>query len=73
MIIVSRLNDTKIYLNPHQIEMIEETPDCVITLVTGKKIILKDKAEEIVKKIIEYRQKIYRIDDTNILIREHQS
>jgi len=69
MIIVSRLNDTKIYLNPHQIEMIEETPDCVITLVTGKKIILKDKAEEIVKKIIEYRQKIYRIDDTNILIR----
>ena len=38
MIEVTKLNGTKILANPHLFEIVEETPDTVITLTTGKKI-----------------------------------
>lgn len=37
MIKISRLNNTEFVLNCELIEFIEETPDTVITLTTGKK------------------------------------
>ena len=37
----------------------EETPDTVITLTTEKKLIVKEKATEIISKIITYNQSIY--------------
>lgn len=58
MIKVTKLNGEKIYVNSNLIEFIEETPDTMMTLTTGKKIILKDKVEEVIDKIIEYNQKI---------------
>ena len=36
MIEVTRLNETKILINPDLIELVEETPDTVITFTTGK-------------------------------------
>ena len=41
MIEVTKLNGAKILVNPHLFEVVEETPDTVITLTTGKKIIIK--------------------------------
>jgi flagellar protein FlbD len=58
MITVSRLNNEQIMVNPHLIEMIEETPDTVITLTNGKKFIVKEPAAEVVKRIVHYRQTI---------------
>lgn len=58
MIVVSRLNDEQILVNPHLIETIEETPDTVITLTSGKKFIVKEPAAEVVKRIVHYRQTI---------------
>ena len=62
MIIVTRLNDTRFYVNPHLIEFMEETPDTVITLTTGKKIVVKNKAADILEDIIAYRRKINALD-----------
>lgn len=59
MIKVSRLNNTEFILNCELIEFIEETPDTVITLTTGKKVVVKESAEEIIKKIVEYKNSIY--------------
>ncbi|WP_352419606.1 flagellar FlbD family protein [Proteiniborus sp.] len=59
MIRVSRLNNTEFVLNCELIEYIEETPDTVITLTTGKKVVVKESAEEIIKKIIEFKNSIY--------------
>ena len=42
MIEVTRLNGKGLTINSDLIEMIEETPDTVITLTTGKKIIVKE-------------------------------
>ena len=42
MIELTRLNEVKFSLNPELIELIETTPDTVITLTTGKKLIVKE-------------------------------
>lgn len=56
MISIKRLNGEEIYLNPHLIEMIEATPDTVILLTTGKRLVVQDPLTEVVEKIINYRK-----------------
>ncbi len=59
MIKVSRLNEKEFYVNPHLIEFIEETPDTVVTLTTGKKIVVAESAQEIVRRVINYRLALF--------------
>jgi flagellar protein FlbD len=58
MIAVKRLNDEEIFINPHLIEMVEATPDTVITLTTGKHLVVKETTADLVAKIVRYRQMI---------------
>jgi len=59
MIKVTRLNGKCFYINAELIEMVEATPDTVITLVTKEKFIVKDAVEDIVCKIIDYKQRVH--------------
>ncbi len=47
MIEVTKLNDVKIMINPYLIETMEETPDTVIVFNSGRKIVVKDKFNDI--------------------------
>ena len=58
MIPVTRLDGSVYYLNPHLIETAEATPDVVVTLITGKKLIVREGIEDLLGRIIEYRRKI---------------
>jgi len=58
MIKVTRLNGEPIYLNSALIEFIEVTPDTMITLTTGKKVIIIENIEYVLDKIIEFSAKI---------------
>lgn len=58
MIQVTKLNGQQFYLNPHQIESIELTPDTTITMLSGKRLVVKDHYEVILQKIIDYRKQI---------------
>lgn len=58
MIKVSSLKKREFYINPHQIENIESTPDTVITLISGTKYVVGEDIETIISRIIEYRKKI---------------
>jgi len=58
MIKVTRLNGEPIYLNSALIEFIESTPDTIITLTTGKKVIIIENIEYVIDKIIEFNAKI---------------
>ncbi len=58
MIKVTRLNGAEYWLNPHLIEMIEKKPDTTITLVSGKKIVVRESPEELIREIIEYRKSL---------------
>ena len=43
-------------LNAEIIETIEETPDTVITLTNGKKIIVEEPMEEVVRQVVKYKR-----------------
>ncbi len=58
MIQVTQLNGKKYWINPHMIETMETLPDLTLTLLSGRKLIIKDSPEEVIQKIIEYRNKI---------------
>jgi len=58
MIEVKRLNDTVFVINSDLIEFIESTPDTLVTMTTGKKIVIKDTVDEVIKKVIQYRRSI---------------
>ena len=59
MIEVTRINETKLMINNDLIEIVEENPNTVITLVGGKKVIVKESKYEIRDKIILHKQKIF--------------
>ncbi|MBQ4014344.1 MAG: flagellar FlbD family protein [Treponema sp.] len=58
MIEVERLNGTKYFINPHMIESMESLPDLTITMLSGKKVIVRNSPEDIINKIVDYRKKI---------------
>ena len=62
MIKVTRLNGEPIYINSDLIEFIETTPDTIITLTTGKKVIIKENIEYVIQHIVDYNQKIRQYD-----------
>lgn len=66
MIEVTRFHNEPAIINAELIEMIEARPDTIITMTTGKKIIVTESVEEVVQKVIEYRQAIRPIIRTNV-------
>ncbi len=46
-------------VNADLIETLESTPDTVVTLTSGNKLIVRDKMDDIQAKIIEYKRKIH--------------
>jgi flagellar protein FlbD len=59
MIEVKKLSDQIVILNSDLIETIEATPDTMIVLTNGRKIVVKDSVDEVLKKVIEYRRSIH--------------
>lgn len=61
MIELTKFNDSKFTVNADIIEMVDETPDTVITLTTGKKIIVKESRQEITELVLSYKKAIYSV------------
>jgi len=59
MINVTRINDEEFVLNSDLIEYISKTPDTVITLTTGKKLMVKETPEQVVDRVVEFRHRIF--------------
>lgn len=58
MIFVTRFDGKKIVVNGELIEMIESTPDTIVTTTTGKKITVREKIEEVVEAVKSYKKEI---------------
>ena len=54
MICLTRFNGSRFVLNCELIKFIEETPDTIITLRDGEKVIVKEKADTIVSSVVDY-------------------
>lgn len=59
MILVTRLNGSIIYVNAELVKSVEPTPDAVISLVNGEKVVALEPAEVIVERIIAYQRKVH--------------
>jgi len=59
MITVTRLNNTTIVVNPDLIVFIEETPDTIITLLDGEKLMVREKVSEVIRRVIEFKRCVF--------------
>ena len=59
MIELTKLNDVKFTVNADIIELVEETPDTVVTLTTGRKLIVKESRQDVTNLVIAYRRSIF--------------
>ena len=62
MIALRRLNNQPIMVNPDLIESLEATPDTVVTLTSGNKLIVRDTMDEIRDRIVEFKRRIHGPD-----------
>ena len=58
MIMLSRLNGLPFALNPDLVERAEATPDTVLTLCDGSKLLIGETVEELVARVRDYRASI---------------
>lgn len=62
LIKVTRLNGKEFVVNAEQIEFIESTPDTVISLISGKKIVVNESVEEIIDSVVKYKGRIHSLE-----------
>ncbi len=58
MIRLTRLNKRSLVVNSDLIKFIENAPDTVITLVSGDKIVVLETAEEVISRVVDFRQRL---------------
>lgn len=58
MIKLSRLNGQEFVLNCDLIRTVESTPDTVITLTTGEKILVREPISDVLRETLNYRKRI---------------
>ena len=56
MITVTRFDNSALIVNADLIEFVESLPDTHITLVTGKKLLVRETAAEVVTRVLAYRR-----------------
>ena len=56
---VTKMNGLEFTINADLIEVIEEVPDTVITLTTGKKIMVKESRLQIKNLVKNYKREIF--------------
>lgn len=60
MIQLTRLNNKPVIVNSDLIKFIEQSPDTLVTLITGEKIMVLEKADEVLSRIIDFRRLVLR-------------
>lgn len=60
MIELTKLNGTPFVLNAELIETMEATPDTVISLVTGRKYLVRESVDEVRRKTLEYKRSVWK-------------
>ncbi len=58
MIPVTRLDKRKVIVNAELIKYVESTPDTILTLTTGEKLIVLETPDEVVNRVVEYGRRL---------------
>ena len=60
MIHLTRLNNQPLVVNADLIKFIETSPDTVITLITGEKLVVRETVEDVLKRVEEFQGRVGR-------------
>ncbi|MCD4828525.1 MAG: flagellar FlbD family protein [Candidatus Cloacimonetes bacterium] len=60
MIKLTKINGSEFYMNADLMEFMESTPDTIITMTTGKKLIVLESVEDVIDRIIQYKSRALR-------------
>ena len=58
MIAITRLDGSAVLLNLDLIVSIEQTPDTLIALTTGDRVLVRERPEELVERIVAFRRQV---------------
>ena len=58
MIQLTRLNNHPLVVNSDLIKFVEQSPDTVITLLSGEKIVVRESAPDVLERVVEFRRSV---------------
>ena len=58
MIQLTRLNNSLLTLNSDLIKFVEQSPDTVVTLINGEKVLVRETVDEILDRIVRFRRSV---------------
>lgn len=58
MVKLSRINGAEVTVNAELIEIIEATPDTIVSLTTGKKLMVVESVDQVIERVMAYRRMI---------------
>lgn len=59
MVQLTRFNKSVIVINSDLIQYVEETPDTVITLTNGHKVVVVESASDIINKVVAFKRRVF--------------
>ena len=57
MIKVTRLDNREVVVNADLVEFVEATPETIISTTTGKKLVVRESVDEIIRRALEFRRR----------------
>lgn len=63
MVKLNRLNGAPVTVNAELIETVEATPDTIITLTSGKKLMVVESVDQIIEQVMTYRRSLLEAAD----------
>lgn len=58
MIQLTRLNNKPLMVNSDLIKFVEQSPDTLVTLITGEKIVVLEQAAEVLQRVVDFRRSV---------------
>ena len=58
MIQLTRLNNSRLAVNCDLIKYVEQSPDTVITLLRGEKLLVRETTEQVIERVRDFRRSI---------------
>lgn len=58
MIKVTRLDNREIVVNADLVEFVESTPETIISTTTGKKVVVRESVDEVIKRVLDFRRRV---------------
>ena len=61
MVKLSRINGAEVTVNAELIETVEATPDTIVSLTTGKKLMVVESVDQVIDKVMAYRRSLWAV------------